>query len=225
MKIKLLLLCMTLVLLTSQSMAQFAGGNGTKANPYQIATASQLNLVRGYLTNHFIQTADIDLAGYNWVPIGDGSNWFKGSYNGNGFSIHNLFIDTPGYSNHIGLFGYYRPTTAYDTIQNITLNNVNITAYSNIGGIVGFAYYPLNIVNCKVQGHLNGVAGVGGILGSAQYEVHVSNCFANVIIHCISPMLEVLLEVLKVQIQVSQIVLPQEVSTAIIMVVVAFPVF
>ena len=37
------------------SGAEFAGGDGTQSNPYQVATADQLNSVRNYLDKHFIQ--------------------------------------------------------------------------------------------------------------------------------------------------------------------------
>ena len=51
----------------------FAGGSGTEDDPYQIATADQLNNVRNHLDKHFILTANIDLLGTNWDPIGNDS--------------------------------------------------------------------------------------------------------------------------------------------------------
>ena len=49
----------------------FEGGSGTAEDPWQIATAEQLDRVRDDLTAHYILTADIDLSGYeNWDPIG-----------------------------------------------------------------------------------------------------------------------------------------------------------
>ncbi|MGI6130227.1 MAG: S-layer homology domain-containing protein, partial [bacterium] len=63
--------------------AEFAGGDGSSGNPYQVTTAEHLNNVRNHINDHFIQTEDIDLksylseggAGYNdgagWIPIGE----------------------------------------------------------------------------------------------------------------------------------------------------------
>ena len=60
---------------TASGWAQFAGGNGTAANPYQITTATHLNNVRYYLSSHFILNNDINMKGTayaaNWIPIGD----------------------------------------------------------------------------------------------------------------------------------------------------------
>jgi len=42
------------------AFAQFAGGDGSPGSPYQVATATQLNSVRDYMSSHFLQTADID---------------------------------------------------------------------------------------------------------------------------------------------------------------------
>lgn len=63
---------LALVLLTSASAeTTFEGGSGTAEDPWQIATAEQLNRVREDLTAHYILIADIDLSDYeNWEPIG-----------------------------------------------------------------------------------------------------------------------------------------------------------
>ena len=86
-------------------------GDGTAGNPYQIRTATQLaalaTCVNGgndCASKYYIQTADIDLAGYaNWTPIGTSSTPFSGNYNGNGFQIRNLNIS--GLVVRAGLFG------------------------------------------------------------------------------------------------------------------------
>ena len=84
----------------------FAHGSGTASDPYLVATAADLNGVRDYLSAHFRQTADIDLSGYsNWVPIGNDSTGFTGTYDGAGHTVSNLTIDRAS-ENFIGLFGY-----------------------------------------------------------------------------------------------------------------------
>ena len=70
------LFCLILVLamlLTVTAVADngFAGGNGTREDPWQIASAEQLQLIRENLSGHSTLIADIDLSGYeNWEPIG-----------------------------------------------------------------------------------------------------------------------------------------------------------
>jgi len=63
----ILLLCVAISL-----YSQFAGGSGTVTDPYQVATAEQLNNIRNYRTCHFVQIADIDLdvALLMWVKAG-----------------------------------------------------------------------------------------------------------------------------------------------------------
>lgn len=73
-------------------------GSGTESDPYQVATAEDLDNVRNDLTAYYIQVADIDLSEYeNWVPIGyytyEYDHVFNGSYDGNGFTISNLTIN------------------------------------------------------------------------------------------------------------------------------------
>lgn len=88
----------------------FAGGSGTVSDPYQVATAQQLDHVRQHPDAHFIQTANIDLNGIDWVAIGTEDEPFNGTYDGNGNEIYNLTIDvTTAYADAAthtyGLFG------------------------------------------------------------------------------------------------------------------------
>lgn len=70
------LFCMILalaMLLSTAAMAEsgFAGGSGTREDPWQIASAEQLQLVRENLSGHYTLVADVDLSGFeNWEPIG-----------------------------------------------------------------------------------------------------------------------------------------------------------
>jgi len=56
-----IILLLFIVLSAIPVYAQFAGGSGTESDPWQVATAEQLNNVRNYSSQHFIQTADIIL--------------------------------------------------------------------------------------------------------------------------------------------------------------------
>ena len=134
----------------------FEGGSGLADDPWQIATAQQLNSVRFYPEGHFILTADIDLnvAPFNfdfgWVPIGDGQVVFMGTFDGNDKTIHNLYINRSGA--YQGLFGY----TEEAVISNFTLDNVDVTGTIYVGGLIGYSGISTIVRNSSVEGSVSG---------------------------------------------------------------------
>lgn len=127
--------------------SEFAGGDGSEEEPYLIETVDQLNNVRNYLgteqsDKHFklIANLDLDVAPYNsssgWEPIGTSGSPFTGSFDGDGYTISNLFIDRMADSN-IGLFGYTGETAK---IWDLGLADVNLTGNFYVGGLVGQNY-------------------------------------------------------------------------------------
>lgn len=65
------------------------------------------------------QTADIDMSGVDWTPIGENGNYFYGTYDGCGYTISGLtYSDKDGDG---ALFG-----TLAGTIQNLKIENFNI---------------------------------------------------------------------------------------------------
>lgn len=165
--------------------AGFAGGSGTEDDPWQIATAEQLNNVRNYTgeehsDKHFLQTADIDLSdflwdeeagdyineGEGWEPIGyyddsnDGSDAFRGTLDGNGYDIAGLVIRRPDNDNQ-GLFGY---TCAFAEIMNVSLTDVDITGKNNVGGLIGYNVGGI-VSSCSSIGNISGKVKVGGLVG------------------------------------------------------------
>lgn len=111
----------------------FAGGSGSKADPYQISDASQLarlsRLVYDGLegstassTKYYILTKDIDLSAHKWVPIGaEDENKFYGSFDGKGFKISGMRITLP--FPYIGLFGI----VGFPDSRERLLNNIDVT--------------------------------------------------------------------------------------------------
>jgi len=187
---KSLLLILFLFVLSFQVKAQPqpALGDGTSGNPYQIATLDDLkwiaNQVNGgtdfSINGNFIQTANIDASAMNsgvgWIAIGGTDSYysFSGSYNGQGYTISNLYINNPS-ANNYGLFGY----CANATIKNLGLTNVSITAGDEVGGLVGYMDAGSTVSNCYVTGvvssSLPGV--VGGLLGEA-FDATITDCYA-----------------------------------------------
>ena len=91
-------------------------------------------------------TSDIDLAGHNWIPI-DGAYLDCVTFEGNGHTIRNLTIagtdeHTPDAAHNFPYgFGFIQ-NAEYDlTFQNLTFENVNITAWErHVGVLVGNVY-------------------------------------------------------------------------------------
>lgn len=143
----------------------FAGGDGTPGNPFQVATAIQLDNVRDYLDKYFIQTADIDLSSYtDWEPIGDDTNRFTGSYNGDSKTISNLAITLAGAAYpeeiRVGLFG-----VSEGLIENVILSNVAVSGHTIVGSLAGQNQSGATIANCSADGTVAGVTYVGGLVG------------------------------------------------------------
>ncbi len=183
----------------SEVSTEFAGGDGSASNPWQIKTAQQLDNIRNYLgTNHkekcFILMNDIDLTdylsegnpGYNdgkfWKPIGD-AFWggkFYGSIDGDNSKITNFKINR---SSYLGLFG--------DAEEGSVIKNLGVEidadseisgSSSNVGGIAG--YCEGTIENCFVIGNISSTASdfddgqVGGIAGALGDSGLIIDCYS-----------------------------------------------
>ncbi|MFN2362719.1 MAG: GLUG motif-containing protein [Halarsenatibacteraceae bacterium] len=156
----------------------FAGGKGTRDNPYLISNAQELYNIRYCLNKSFKQIANIDLSafviGSGWKPLGHKQEKFSGNYNGNNFSIFNLYIDSPE-SQDLGLFG---AISEYSRLENIKLEKVKIIGNSYVGGLVGWNEGELS--NCSVQGIIKADKDVGGLIGSNLNVVMKSRARVNV---------------------------------------------
>ena len=132
--------------------------------------------------------SNINLNNINWTPIGsfeydrDAQKYanyvvFRGNFDGQGYTINNLKIDAPT-TEGVALFA----CAEAGTIQNLTMNNVNIVGGSHAGAILGrggSAYGKKNtIINCHVTGDINIVvdwAYAGAIVGKAN-TLSISGC-------------------------------------------------
>ncbi len=135
-------------------------------NIYQIDSANdllwlsnQVKLGNSFEGVIFSQTADIDMSGMIFEPIGSEKTPFMGTYNGNNYTISNLKINNSvngdlykyNLSNR-GLFGYVKNAT----IKKLTLVGGEVYGYANVGAFVGYAenssFENLNNRSCAVSG-------------------------------------------------------------------------
>jgi len=145
---------LAVMLMTMTAWAQtelFSGGEGTVDNPYKITTADDLNkladdvnsgtkytdtyfkLMNDVSYEHTSAWNDTTSTENNFTPIGNSSNSFKGTFDGNNKSISGIRIykdKNNATSQYMGLFGVLR-----GTVKNLTLTDTRIVGYSYTGGI------------------------------------------------------------------------------------------
>ena len=103
--------------------------------------------------------------GAGWEPIGNSSNLFTATFDGNGHTISNLFIDR-GSTHYVGLFGYTIPPVV---IRNTGLLSVNVTGATRVGGLVGrnlgsiTSSYTSSYTAGSVAGTGNWIGGLAGV--------------------------------------------------------------
>ncbi|MCC3645824.1 hypothetical protein JGK52_03880 [Cytobacillus oceanisediminis] len=140
-----------------------------------ISTPQDLHNIRNNLTGSYELTKDIDMSSWgNFSPIGSSSAKFRGQIEGKGFKIMNLTINQ-NYVN-VGLISYAENAT----IQNLGIENANITSNSNnyVGIIVGYLYNNSKVINCYSTGQVSGQYGVGGLVGW-NYNGLIENCYSH----------------------------------------------
>ena len=118
-------------------------------------------------------TADIDLTGKVWTPIGTGyDNSYTGTFDGGGHTITGLTVTTnDGYA---GLFGYIGDA---GTVKNVVMDGIQITCNHRLGSAGGVAGFSRGgtIENCSVSGSVSGTIRAGGVVG-VQWEASITGC-------------------------------------------------
>ncbi|MCL2168268.1 MAG: T9SS type A sorting domain-containing protein, partial [Lentimicrobiaceae bacterium] len=184
---------------------EFAGGDGSEENPYQIANAKQLALLATLVNNgdvaynatnkYYILINNIDLSDYQegegWTPIGINagsiSSRFRSNFDGNGKIITGLKIDNTTLVS-VGLFGFIYS----GTVKNLGIEDADIrcspqSTNFEAGGIAGWLSSYGSISNCYTTGMINASAMTpglnllsyaGGIVGDCYTSCTVSNCYS-----------------------------------------------
>ena len=108
-------------------------------------------------------TADIDLTGKDWSPIGTNFyNSYTGTFDGGGHTIMGLTVTTN--DQYVGLFGRLGRA---GTVKNVVMEGIQITCNHRLGyagGVAGFSWGG-TIENCSVSGSVSGTVYVGGVVG------------------------------------------------------------
>lgn len=151
-------------------------------------------------------TADIDLSqvcganvngGTSWAPIGSESAPFNGTFDGNGYKIQSLYINTS--NTYQGLFAYVGETgevknlglaggsvkggdyniggivgTNRGIMENCYNTGTVSGTYMSVGGVAGANYG--SVTGCYNTGNVSGSNCIGGVIGFNQYGT-VKNCY------------------------------------------------
>ncbi len=149
-------LAMALACLSIPALAEetaFAGGSGTADAPWQIASVDQLAYLAatvndgsksGYMGAYFVLTADLDMTGVAWTPIGNMNDMenhttlFLGSFDVQDYTVSNLTYKNDQFIVGAGLFGISVGEIKNVNIENSVVHCTNAGAMA-IGSLVGYS--------------------------------------------------------------------------------------
>ena len=160
----------------------------------EISSAEELNAINQNLSGHYALSADIDLGGKEWTPIGSfapsgeseeeqeipsAQFAFTGTFDGRGHTISNLKINQPeGWA--LGLFG----CIANAEIGNFILENASVDGSVMAAGVVGYTFFStisdVKLVNGRVNVHYTDMSAegmYGGIAGAGNGSL-ITGCEA-----------------------------------------------
>ncbi|RKR84036.1 hypothetical protein BDD43_4254 [Mucilaginibacter gracilis] len=136
-------------------LTAFSKGDGTATTPFELTDADRLNRVAYGLNYSYILANDITQATSTATGV-----VFAGTLDGNGKKISGCTINAATTDK----LGYFGELSTSAVVKNLTLDNLNITGQSNIGGLAGINRGT--VTNVIINGNLTGTTFVGGITGN-----------------------------------------------------------
>lgn len=161
-------------------------GSGTELDPFCISSLNNIRAMALLINtgatgsnNYFKQTASINLQTDSmncWQPIGCASYRFEGFYDGNGYSLTNMYVGDDNF--YAGLFGY-----VFGSVRNVSLvgNNIVNSPHSlYAGGLIGYVRNngQSKIESCLYHGDVIGNQYVGGMFGYVLQDVYYCGAVA-----------------------------------------------
>ena len=157
--------------------------DGVEGAFYSINGLDDLEALRGYVNDGFktknitfFMTRDVDMSvkyssgtGRSWVPIGNVSEPFKGIFDGQGYTVKYLYINTS--DDDQGLFGHASDGAL---IKNLGICGI-VRGSTNAGGIVGDFNFS-TLANCWSSCEVTALSNnAGGLVGGANMG-SIINC-------------------------------------------------
>lgn len=146
----------------------FSYNNYEATYSYDIDTNSYIEDINSNTTLMDLCTKD-----KGFIPIGNSASdvnaKYRGNFNGQGFEIKNIYINTTG---NAGLFG----GCFFATIQNLGISGNITSTENNAGGIV--ANGACKFINCFNNANIKAYNFAGGIVGNGGWQsISMSNCY------------------------------------------------
>ena len=145
---------------------------------YSIYDVNDLQDMNLDLDGDYILENDIDASdtinwngGLGFSPIGNPSTQFTGTMDGQGFIVHDFYINRPS-QDYCALFGRMSSITS---ITDLGLVDVDITGKSYTGSLFGESFGT--ITNCFSTGDVEGDQRTGGLAGSYGGANTLSDCY------------------------------------------------
>ena len=171
-----------------KAMTQPASGSGTKNDPYLIGTGAELawfadQVKNGKITLCAKLTADIDLNGRPWTPIGSfgSSKNYQGTFDGGNSTVNGLYVSGANYAGLFGVIGASGVVERLIVAGTISITSVSGNGIDNVGagGIAGYCKGTIFQCSSSVDISNTGMnysAVAGGIVGRAAEDAIVDSC-------------------------------------------------
>lgn len=161
-------------------------GSGTKADPYLIGTGAELawfadQVKNGKVTLCAQLTAEIDLNGHPWTPIGTASENYQGNFDGGNSTVNGLCVSGVNYAGLFGVIGKSGIVERLIVAGTISITSVSGNGIDNVGagGIAGYCKGTIFQCSSSVDISNTGMnysAVAGGIVGRAAEDAIVDSC-------------------------------------------------
>ena len=172
---------------------QDAAGNYLISNANELVYFAKSVNVEGnnYAGKTVKLTANIDLAGKNWIPVGQtGATQFQGIFDGQNYTIKNMTVNNPSESPNVssGFFGWIEDHGQGIKVLNVKFDNASVTGSHYVGVVSGYVYGTIKdcavenstVVGINMNDDANGDK-VGGIVGYVGEDAFIDN---NKVVNC-----------------------------------------
>lgn len=158
-----------LVQVTEENQSSFTL-NGDYSGYYTIADKEDLQAFAAKVNAgendiNAVLTADIDMVGEDWTPIGDTDKGYTGTFDGNGHKISNLVCERTGDKQVSGLFAVLMENSV---VKNLGMEDGVFTSSTSTAGAVAAKSNLGKVINCWNSGKVTAHDYAGGIVGSSK---------------------------------------------------------
>lgn len=149
-----------------------------------ISSCEELQTINSNLSGKYYLANDINCAGFDFgdgkgfMPIGNATTAFTGTFDGKGHTISNVSINRPS-DDLVGIFGFAGSLdgSAHATISHVTATGLNVTGHAVVGGLFGRIGYAV-ADDVHSEGVITGFTSVGGLGGDNRYGTVINSSSA-----------------------------------------------